>query len=248
MLGLDGHLFATDSLVSVYLAQSGKILITRPMARPDRLFEILQLLRGGAVHRANDLARRLGVSPRTLYRDMARLAANGVPVTGTPGAGYRLRDETVLPPLSLDQAELEALNLGIAIVAEADDPDLKAAAARLADKLDAALPLDGGQVPVPIPAEAAPFASMARGFGHMAMLRAAIRARQKVELTEAAGNVPWVIHPHALDYLGRVWTLRGWSETHARSRAVRLDTIVQARALPAFFSGSSEADATGGAA
>lgn len=212
------------------------------MARSDRLFDILQLLRGGAVHRADDLARRLGVSPRTLYRDMARLAANGVPVSGTPGAGYRLRDETVLPPLSLDDAELEALNLGIAIVAEADDPGLKAAAARLADKLDAVLPVEGAHVPPPIPPDTAPFASMARGFAHMAMLRAAIRARQKVELMDVNGDAPWVIHPVALDYLGRVWTLRGWSERHAAQRAVRLDLIAQARALPAFFSGPSDAD------
>lgn len=210
------------------------------MARPDRLFDILQILRLGGTVRAADLAAHLGVSERTLYRDMERLAANGVPVSGTPGTGYRLRDETTLPPLSLDDEELEALNLGIAIVAEADDPALKAAAARLADKLDAVLPLDGTRALPPVPPEDAPFASMARGFGHMPMLRAAIRARQKVELTGVDGQQS-VIQPHALDYWGRVWTLHGWSETEAARRSYRVDLIASARALPSFFTVAPEA-------
>ena len=209
------------------------------MARADRLFDILQLLRDGDTVRAADLAAWLGVSERTLYRDMARLAANGVPVTGTPGTGYRLRDETVLPALSLDAEELEALNLGIAIVSEADDPALKAAAARLADKLDAVLPLDGERSMPPLPSEHAPFASMARGFGYIPMLRAAIRARQKVELTGVDGGI-CVLHPQALDYLGRVWTLHGWSETDGARRSIRVDLITGARALPAFFTGGDD--------
>lgn len=207
------------------------------MARADRLFDILQILRDGETVRAADLASRLGVSDRTLYRDMARLAANGVPVTGTPGAGYSLRNETVLPPLSLDDEELEALNLGIAIVAEADDPALKAAAARLADKLDEILPLDGERSVPPLPSEHAPFASMARGFGYIPMLRAAIRARQKVELSDVDGAV-CVLYPQALDYLGRVWTLHGWSETDGARRSIRIDLVTGARALPAFFTGA----------
>ena len=60
------------------------------MARSDRLFDILTLLRDGQLHTAQALAARFDVSQRTLYRDMDTLAAAGVPVTGTRGTGYRL--------------------------------------------------------------------------------------------------------------------------------------------------------------
>ncbi|MEP6062753.1 MAG: HTH domain-containing protein, partial [Marinomonas sp.] len=103
------------------------------MSRSDRLFSILQILQDGALHTAGALAERLGVSQRTLYRDMDKLAASGVPVQGTRGTGYRLADLTALPPLMLTSPELEALNLGLAIAAQVADPDLKAAATRLAE-------------------------------------------------------------------------------------------------------------------
>ncbi|MEY8842283.1 helix-turn-helix transcriptional regulator, partial [Cribrihabitans sp. XS_ASV171] len=138
------------------------------MARTERLMEILRLLGDGGVHTAGALADRLGVSQRTLYRDMETLAARGVPVEGTRGEGYRLAPRIVLPPLELSEAEMEALSLGLAIVGEAADPALKAAALVLADKVEAALPVEA-------PAEAEawklavnPLADAARGFAHVA--------------------------------------------------------------------------------
>ncbi|MGD9295033.1 MAG: HTH domain-containing protein, partial [Roseobacter sp.] len=149
------------------------------MRRTDRLFDIIQILRDGKLHRAQDIADRLEVSVRTIYRDMDTLVASGVPVEGERGVGYMVREAITLPPLTLTVAELEALNLGMAIVGEAADPDLKAAALSLADKVDAVLPTQ-------VVAEADawkfavyPFADAARGFTHMPTLRAAIRARQK---------------------------------------------------------------------
>ena len=102
------------------------------MRRTDRLFEIIQILRDGKLHRAQDIAERLEVSTRTIYRDMDTLVASGVPVEGERGVGYMVREQISLPPLTLTPEELEALNLGMAIVAEAADPDLKAAALSLA--------------------------------------------------------------------------------------------------------------------
>lgn len=113
------------------------------MHRSDRLFDLLHILQDGQLHTARALAVQLQVSQRTLYRDMETLAASGVPVHGTRGTGYRLADVTALPPLLLTPSELEALNLGLAIAAEVTDPDLKAAAASLGDKIDAALPEAG---------------------------------------------------------------------------------------------------------
>ncbi len=153
------------------------------MRRTDRLFDIIQILRDGKLHRAQDIADRLEVSVRTIYRDMDTLVASGVPVEGERGVGYMVREAITLPPLTLTVAELEALNLGMAIVGEAADPELRAAALSLADKVDAVLPTQ-------VVAEADawkfavyPFADAARGFTHMPTLRAAIRARQKLRLT-----------------------------------------------------------------
>ena len=112
------------------------------MKRKDRLIALIGALRDGKTHRAEDLARRLGVTQRTIYRDMETLVASGVPVEGTRGVGYRMTDPVTLPPLNMTMAELEALHLGIAVLTEAADPGLQQAARSLAKKIDAALPED----------------------------------------------------------------------------------------------------------
>ena len=69
------------------------------MRRTDRLFDIIQILRDGRLHRAQDIARRLEVSTRTIYRDMDTLVASGVPVAGERGVGYMITEAITLPPL-----------------------------------------------------------------------------------------------------------------------------------------------------
>jgi predicted DNA-binding transcriptional regulator YafY len=208
------------------------------MRRTDRLFDILQTLRDGKLHRAQDIADRLQVSVRTIYRDMDTLVASGVPVEGARGVGYKISEAITLPPLTLSAAELEALNLGMAIVGEAADPDLKAAALSLADKIDAVMPTQ-------VVAEADawkfavyPFADAARGFAHMPTLRAAIRARQKLRLVYKGieGHVTTrVVRPLHMEYLGRIWTLTTWCELRKDHRVFRVDLIKSAEALPELF-------------
>lgn len=208
------------------------------MRRTDRLFDIIQILRDGKLHRAQDIADRLEVSVRTIYRDMDTLVASGVPVEGERGVGYMVREAITLPPLTLTVAELEALNLGMAIVGEAADPDLKAAALSLADKVDAVLPTQ-------VVAEADawkfavyPFADAARGFTHMPTLRAAIRARQKLRLTYTSKDdavTTRVVRPLHMEYWGRVWTLTAWCELREDHRVFRVDLIRTAEALPELF-------------
>lgn len=69
------------------------------MRRADRLFDLIQILRDGRLHAARDLAGRLEVSVRTIWRDMAVLQASGLPVEGARGLGYMLRETIDLPPL-----------------------------------------------------------------------------------------------------------------------------------------------------
>ncbi|CUH41751.1 helix-turn-helix transcriptional regulator [Ruegeria atlantica] len=208
------------------------------MRRSDRLFDIIQILRDGKLHRAQDIADRLEVSVRTIYRDMDTLVASGVPVEGERGVGYMVREQITLPPLNLTPAELEALNLGMAIVAEAADPDLKAAATSLADKIDAVLPTQ-------VVAEADswkfavyPFADAARGLAHMAPIRAAIKSRQKLRLSYRRIDgvlTDRVIRPLHMEYWGRVWTLTAWCELRQGFRVFRIDLIEAILPLPEVF-------------
>jgi predicted DNA-binding transcriptional regulator YafY len=208
------------------------------MSRSDRLFDILQILRDGELHTAQQLADRTGVSLRTLYRDMDRLAGSGVPVAGARGVGYRLPPLTTLPPLTLTAAELEALNLGLAIAAELADPALKSAAGSLADKIDAVLPQTAVNEADAWKFDASPFADAARGFAMMPTLRAAIKARQKLRITYTSKEgavTSRMIRPLLLEYWSRVWTLTAWCEVRADHRVFRLDLITSAEALPELF-------------
>ena len=152
------------------------------MRRTDRLFELIQLLRDGRLHRGADLAERLGISLRTLYRDMDTLIASGIPVEGERGLGYMMTAPITLPPLNLTLSELEALHLGLSVVSRAADEEMQKAAGTLADKIDAVLPEDRAAPSTGWGFAVYPFAEAARGFVHMAPLRAAIRARRKVTL------------------------------------------------------------------
>ena len=67
------------------------------MRRKDRLFTLIQTLRDGQLHRAGDLGKALGVSTRTIWRDMAALQASGLPVEGERGVGYVLKGPVSLP-------------------------------------------------------------------------------------------------------------------------------------------------------
>ncbi|MGR3615476.1 MAG: helix-turn-helix transcriptional regulator [Paracoccaceae bacterium] len=208
------------------------------MRRSDRLFDIIQILRDGKLHRAQDIADRLEVSVRTIYRDMDTLTASGVPVEGERGVGYMVREQITLPPLNLTPQELEALNLGMAIVAEAADPELKAAAQSLADKVDAVLPTQTIAEADAWKFAVYPFADVARGFSHMPTLRAAIKARQKLELAyrRIDGTLTHrKIRPLHMEYWGRVWTLTAWCEKRQGFRVFRVDLIENTEALPELF-------------
>lgn len=208
------------------------------MRRSDRLFDIIQILRDGTLHRAQDIATQLKVSVRTIYRDMDTLIASGVPVQGERGVGYMALDAITLPPLTLTPAELEVLNLGMAIVAEAADPDLKSAALSLADKIDAVLPSQTIAEADAWKFALSPFANAARGLAHMTTLRSAIKTRQKLQLSYRRIDQTLTnrtVRPLLMEYWGRVWTLTAWCESRADFRVFRIDLIEQATPLPELF-------------
>lgn len=200
------------------------------MPRKDRLAELLLLLRTPGPHRAEDLAAALGVTKRTIYRDLDTLRAAGLPMTGKRGTGYQISAEVTLPPLNLTLDELEALHLGLVAVAQGGDEGLAGAARRLAERLDAALPEDGPPSPM---AEVLSFTTTAPGTRHQAALRQAVRSRQKLKVVVA--GAARVIRPLRLDYWGRLWSCVVWCEARDGFDELRLDQIEELTPLPALF-------------
>ena len=208
------------------------------MPRTDRLFDLIQILRDGRLHRAQDLAQRLEVSIRTIYRDMDTLIASGVPIAGERGLGYMATAAITLPPLNLTLTELEALHLGMAIVQEAADDELKRAAQTLSAKIDAVLPENRAAPATGWGFAVYPFAEAAKGFRHMPQIRAAIRARQKLWLDyrdEDDRSSERVVRPLQIEYWGRVWTMTAWCEMRSDFRVFRVDRIATLRVLPQLF-------------
>ena len=197
------------------------------MRRTDRLFDLIQILRDGRLHRAADMAARLGVSVRTIWRDVATLAASGLPVEGERGVGYLLRAPITLPPMILNAAELTVLRAGIRLVAMGDDPGLARAARGLATKIAAvttqpttAEPDDLHHFPGQKPANAP---------AHLPLLRAAIRTRERMSITyiEPSGQESHLdIQPLQLGLSGKLRVLAAYCETRKDFRSFRVDRII----------------------
>lgn len=194
--------------------------------RSDRLHQLIQILRDGALHRAGDLAAHLDVSVRTIWRDMAALRASGVPVEGERGVGYMLTAPVTLPPVALTLQEMEALRLGIALVASAADSQLAYAAHTLGQKIAAVSPAAAPQPPVDAFVFASPEA--ARAAPWLPTIRAAIQACETLDMAyrDLAGRSSnRRIRPLQLEYWGRVWTLTAWCENKNDFRSFRIDLV-----------------------
>jgi len=111
------------------------------MRRADRLFDIIQTLRTakGPVT-AEGLAKRLEVTVRTVYRDVATLQARRVPIEGAAGIGYVLRPGFDLPPLMFTADEIEAIAVAMRMLRRTGDDGLQAAAEMVLSKVTVALP------------------------------------------------------------------------------------------------------------
>lgn len=203
------------------------------MNRKDRLYALMQRLRDGRLHTAEAMAQDLGVSVRTIYRDMETLAASGVPVEGARGYGYTVQAAITLPPLNLTEAELEALHLALAALGASDLPEQATAARSLAAKIEAVLPEDAGPAPAPFGFATDAFAEAARGFAHMPAIRAAIRARQRLRV--GLDGILHEIRPLHIDYFGRVWTCVAWDEGAGGFITFRIDRIDSLTPLPGLF-------------
>lgn len=196
------------------------------MRKIDRLFEIIQLLRGKRLRTASFIAEELGVSVRTIYRDIQGLMASGVPIEGEPGVGYIIRQSIELPPLKFTPMELKALHLGIKMVSAIADQEIASAAHEASIKILDALPnATFGEDPSIAHIY---FESDGKTRGFLALLRDALSEQLKINLDYTDENKTKSqrsIRPLGLEYWGKVWTLTSWCELRQDFRVFRIDRI-----------------------
>jgi len=193
--------------------------------RAERLFRLVQDLRAHGVARAEDMARRLEVSPRTIYRDIAHLQASGLPIEGEAGIGYLLRPGFDLAPVAFTHDQVEALALGLAYAERAGDPVLAQAAREARAKLQAGMPRPEDRTL----ADAPYFSLHARMPPQARLLREAIRKRQVVQMSyrDGADRVSHRrVRPLAIWGFTEGWMFTAWCELRADFRTFRFDRIL----------------------
>lgn len=205
------------------------------MRRTERLFQIIQILRSNrSPVTGRSLANELEISLRTLYRDMAELTAQRVPVIGEAGTGYVLDDGYDMPPLMLTADELEAAALGAAWVAAQADPSLARAARDLVSKLADTVPAE--LRPVILDASSRPISTFPKIQEHFdgTALRTAIRQRFRLQLTYKDQNddiTSRVVWPMLIAYLDATRYIVAWCETRQDYRHFKTDRVQDLKVL-----------------
>ena len=202
------------------------------MSRSGRLFLLMDAMRAKRVPvTAAQLAQQLGVSERTIYRDIQTLAELGAPLQGEAGIGYVLRRGVFLPPLMFDPDELEALVLGARWVRRQGDAGLAQAAGNALAKIAAASPRDLRDnmadtslwVPLGRPADGSEPADR-----FVQPVREAIRHEQKLTLgyqDERGMATRRTVWPFALAFFEGKRLLAAWCELRGDYRHFRIDRI-----------------------
>lgn len=201
------------------------------MRKSDRLFQLTNILRKHQPITAKQLAQKLMVSERTIYRYVDDLSLSGMPVYGEPGVGYRLLEGFELPPLQLTPIELEALIAGVSFTASLTGKKFAASAHSLLSKIEAALPKKSKMI-----------------FSEDRVIRMPLRHRESTtyqvweEIHSAIETECWlnigynslseivtsrVVFPLGLFHWGGRWKLGGWCKLRGDYRDFRLDRITR---------------------
>ena len=192
------------------------------------MFEIIQILRRAAAPvTAARLAEDLEVTKRTVYRDIAALQGQRVPIAGEAGIGYVLQRGFDLPPLMFTAEEVEAISVGLALLSRSGDAGLLAASQRATAKISDVLPDHAASV------ESAPL--YVSGWNKIPdsviapeTIRNAIREAQILDITyrdEHGQRTPRAIRPLAITYYTDALVIAAWCELREDFRHFRLDRI-----------------------
>lgn len=208
------------------------------MRRADRLFELVQLIRGRRLTTAAFLADRLGISLRTVYRDVADLQAQGVPIDGEAGVGYRLGAGYDLPPLMFSTDEAKALVAAVRLAQARLDGALAGAAEQALSKILAVLPPAARAAAESLAIYAPTFNGADPVRERLEQLRGAIELRRKLAIAyrdEAGRDSRRTLRPLGCFFWGMVWTLGAWCEERQDFRSFRVDRIAELRVLDEVF-------------
>jgi predicted DNA-binding transcriptional regulator YafY len=204
------------------------------MRRAERLFEIVQLLRRARGPRSGQaIAEALEVSRRSVYRDIAALQAQGVPIRGEAGVGYVLERGFDMPPLMLTPDELDAAILGAQWVASRGEPELARAALDLIAKIEAVVPAHLRVQILQAAIGVAPAAAEPEGVS-AATIRRAIRGRKKLRLRYRdadSAESERIVWPILLGYREAGRILAAWCELRKAFRYFRTDRMTSAVVL-----------------
>ncbi|RTR39503.1 YafY family transcriptional regulator [Shewanella canadensis] len=207
------------------------------MRRADRLFQIVQILRHRRLTTAKELAERLEVSTRTIYRDVQDLCLNGIPIEGEAGVGYLLRQEVSVPPLMFNEVELEAIQVGMRMVQARGGKELASAARQAMIKVEAVLPtrLQEYQSLMFAP----DFYIDSDEFKFLDLLRKTSREREYLQMDYKDAKEAVTrreLRPLAIYFWKGLWTLLAWCELRNDFRNFRVDRIVSLTPLGRHFS------------
>ncbi len=198
------------------------------MRRADRLFQIVQHLRGGRLVTAAMLAERLEVSERTIYRDIADLQSTGVPIDGEAGVGYILREGYDLPPLMFTRDEIVALVAGARMTRAWGGAAMARAAQEALIKIETVLPIDKRTNMNSVEIHAPSYIMKPEDREKIDKLEAACDQKQiiAIKYTDAKGaETSRPVRPLGLWYWGGGWTFVGWCELRNDFRMFRIDRI-----------------------
>lgn len=199
------------------------------MRRADRLFQIVQYLRDGRLTTAATLAKKLEVSERTIYRDIADLIGTGVPIDGEAGVGYIMREGYDIPPLMFTRSEIVALTAGARLIRAWGGTAMAEAAEEALVKIRAVLPEDARSSAAKVQVHAFQMPELdAQTRKRLDTLEAAVETNKQLEIaytTEDGTPSLRIIRPLGLWFWGKVWTVVAWCELREDFRMFRADRI-----------------------
>ncbi|CAN5669834.1 YafY family protein [soil metagenome] len=208
------------------------------MRRADRLFRIVRFLRLGRMLTAQQLATKLQVSVRTIYRDVRDLQLSGMPIEGEAGVGYTLRRDMDLPPLMFTRGELTALALGARLVKAWGGAENVISAEQALQRIEAVVPADMRD-------ELDAILLYAPGYRMTQLLRVRLDVLHAACLGKHAISFCYAkedgetsarsVRPLALAFWSGVWTLASWCELRKDFRVFRIDRMDEVVVLDRVF-------------
>jgi predicted DNA-binding transcriptional regulator YafY len=202
--------------------------------RSERLLALMQALRrrrrpvAGVV-----LAEEMGVSLRSLYRDIETLKSMGAAIDGEAGLGFQLRADYFMPPLMFSDEEVEALVLGLRLLMQGPDQEMARTARDASSKISAVLPPERRNEMEFVGLFAIPPYNLPMA-NPLADLRRAMREERQVTLgyRDNQGQVTdRTVYPIALGYFEHHQVLMAFCTLRQDYRSFRIDGMQTVKVL-----------------